>query len=297
MERIFIYQIQEAEAGQTLLDFLRAKGYSRHMLTGFKTSPGSLLLNNGIARGHALLGVGDCIRVRLADEKASEKIPPVFMPLHILYEDEDILVLNKAADTPIHPSVGNYENTLANGVAWYYAQKGEAYVFRCINRLDRDTTGALILAKNALSAAVLSAQMKAREIHRTYLALAEGKTPLSGTIQAPIARVDSSAILREVNYKTGESACTHFQRLDFHNGLSLLELHLESGRTHQIRVHMKHLGFPLTGDFLYNPNFSHIHRQALHSYQLVFRHPITGKALIFQAPVPEDMRRAFLSED
>lgn len=296
MERIFVYKIQEKEAGQYLLDFLRAKGYSRHMLTNFKNTPGSLLLNHEKARGHAVLKAGDCIRVRLLDDKASEKIPPVPMPLHILYEDEDILVLNKAADTPIHPSIGNYENTLANGVSWYYTQKGESFVFRCINRLDRDTTGALIVAKNALSAAILSAQMKTRQIHRTYLALAEGKTPLYGTINAPIARMDSSAILREVNYETGEPACTHFQRLGFCNGLSLLELHLETGRTHQIRVHMKHIGFPLTGDFLYHPNFSHIKRQALHSYQLEFKHPITGKSLIFQAPIPEDMKKAFTGD-
>lgn len=294
MERLLSYTITAKEQGISILDFLRKKGYSKHLLTGFKTGRGSLLLNGKSPFFHSTLKEGDELRVCLLDETASEKIPPVKMELQILYEDEDLLVLNKPADTPIHPSQGNYENTLANGVAWYYEQKGQAFVYRCINRLDRDTTGALVLAKNSLSAAVLSARMKAREIRRTYLALVDGLPPLTGSVNAPIGRVPGSSIERCVDFSSGEQAVTHYERLATDNGLSLLELHLETGRTHQIRVHMKYAGFPLIGDYLYNPDFSRINRQALHSYQLEFLHPITGVPLLFQAPVPEDMKKAFV---
>ena len=209
----------------------------------------------------------------------------------------DLLIVNKPANMPIHPSLGNYENTLANGVSYYYAQKGEEFVYRCVNRLDRDTTGALILAKNALSAAILSAQMRNRQIRRTYLALVEGVPPEKGTISAPIARVEGSTIQREVNFYSGEPAVTHFERLSVRNGCSLMELHLETGRTHQIRVHMKYLGYPLPGDYLYHPHYERIQRQPLHSYQLEFTHPVTGTDMLFTAPVPEDFCRAYYISD
>lgn len=196
---------------------------------------------------------------------------------------------------PVHPSAGNYENTLANGIAWYFAEKGEDFVYRCINRLDRDTTGALILAKNPLSAAILSVQMKKRQIRRTYLALVDGLLPDAGTINAPIARMEGSVITREVNFETGESAITHYERLAAGKEYSLAELHLETGRTHQIRVHMKYIGHPLPGDYLYNPDYRRINRQPLHSYQLEFTHPITGKVMLFIAPLPIDFISAFYS--
>lgn len=296
MERILTYWITEEKEGQKVLNFLRREGFSKHILTGLKTTPQGLLLNGSRPFGDTLLKKGDCLQVRLVDETPSEKIIPTPMELHILYEDEDLLVINKEADVPVHPSIGNYENTLANGVAWYYGQKGQDFIFRCINRLDRDTTGALILGKNAYSAAKLSQMMRNRQIQRTYLALAKGKTPKMGTISAPIGRVRESAILRQVDFRSGEAACTHYQRLDYRNDLSLLELHLDTGRTHQIRVHMQYLGYPLIGDYLYYPSYDRIGRQALHSYQLTLVHPVTGKPLLFQAPVPRDMTEAFLKE-
>ena len=236
----------------------------------------------------------DVLRILVPEETGSEEsILPVKMSLDILYEDEDILVLNKPADMPVHPSAGNYENTLANGVAWYYRQQGETFVYRCINRLDRDTTGVLVLAKNPLSGALLSTQMKQRRIHRTYLALTDGIPPEKGTVCAPIARVNDSVITREVNFERSEPAVTHYERLAVSNGYALVELHLETGRTHQIRVHMNYIGCPLPGDFLYHPVFDRIGRQALHSFQLEFEHPITKEPLRFLAPVPEDFRKAF----
>lgn len=293
MDRIVNYQIEDKDAGTEILSFLRSRGFSRHILTGMKADKHAILLNSQRGYGHSLLKTGDQLQVRILETESSSKIIPIQMEFSILYEDEDILVINKPANMPIHPSLGNYENTLANGVAFYYAQKGESFVYRCVNRLDRDTTGALILAKNALSAAILSRQMRNRQIRRTYLALVEGIPPERGTVSAPIARVEGSTIEREVNYESGESTVTHFERLAVGNGCSLVELHLETGRTHQIRVHMKHLGYPLPGDYLYHPVYDRIRRQPLHSYQLSFTHPLTGDRMLFTAPVPDDFQKAF----
>ncbi|EJX03554.1 ribosomal large subunit pseudouridine synthase D, partial [gut metagenome] len=212
MERIVTYEIRENDQGKELLSFLRSQGFSRHLLTAMKADQKAIRLNGERGYGRTLLKTGDRLTVRILETEASPHIVPKKLPLSILYEDEDLLVINKPADMPVHPSLGNYENTLANAVAYYFASQGKSFVYRCINRLDRDTTGALILAKNALSAAILSSQMKQRQIHRTYLALAKGKTPPSGTISAPIARVEGSTIEREVNFQTGEAAVTHFQR-------------------------------------------------------------------------------------
>ena len=253
---------------------------------------GNVLVNGTPVKGSCRVKCDDEV-VFSVPESVEPDIEPENIPLDILYEDEDILVLNKPADMPVHPSAGNYENTLANGVAWYYKQQGKAFVYRCINRLDRDTTGVLVLAKNPLSGALLSAQMKQRQIRRTYLALTDGIPPERGTISAPVARMDASVITREVNFERGEAAVTHYERLAVNNGYALVELHLDTGRTHQIRVHMKYIGCPLPGDFLYHPVFDRIGRQALHSFQLEFAHPITGEPMCFLAPVPEDFRRAF----
>jgi 23S rRNA pseudouridine1911/1915/1917 synthase len=203
---------------------------------------------------------------------------------------------------PVHPSLHNYENTLANALMYYFAQKGEAFIFRCINRIDRDTTGLVLVAKHAISAGILSGQMQRREISRTYYALVSpipAKT--QGTIDAPITRKGESVIEREVNFKTGERAVTHYKVLQTsaHYPCALLSLTLDTGRTHQIRVHMQYIGCPLVGDSLYDsdtkyPDNEIIHklmnRQALHSGQLTFRHPVTGKEMTFTSKLPEDMR-------
>ena len=293
MDRIFHYQITENERGTTVLDFLRKKGFSRHILSSMKADKEALTRNGQRIGGREQLLAGDYFRVRLLETVDSDGIIPVSMPLSILYEDEDILVINKPADMPVHPSIGNYTNTLANGVAAYLDAKDEHSPFRCINRLDRDTSGALILAKNAFSAAVLSTQMRNRQIRRTYLAVVEGITPPNGTISAPISRVDDSVIERHVDFLHGEPAVTHYERLETKNEHSLLEIHLETGRTHQIRVHMGYIGHPLPADYLYHPEYDCFKRQPLHSLQLEFRHPVTDKPMCLLAPVSEDMCNAF----
>ena len=294
MQRIITYTISPEDSGISILSFLRNNGFSKHILTTMKRADHAILLNGQPSFAKTALKEQDVLRILVPEEAGSEEsILPVKIPLNIRYEDEDILVLNKPADMPVHPSAGNYENTLANGVAWYYRQQGETFVYRCINRLDRDTTGVLVLAKNPLSGALLSTQMKQRRIRRTYLALTDGIPPEKGTVRAPIARVNDSVITREVNFERGEPAVTHYERLAVSNGYALVELHLETGRTHQIRVHMNYIGCPLPGDFLYHPVFDRIGRQALHSFQLEFEHPITKEPLRFLAPVPEDFRKAF----
>lgn len=296
MERIFEYQITAAEEGRKIGDFLREKGYSRHLLRQLKETEDGLLRNAQPTFTTVALKAGDRIRVRLLKKaEGSEAIMPAPLPFEIVYEDEDLLVVNKPADMPIHPSFQNHGNTLADALTWHYQQHGEDFVYRCINRLDRDTTGLLIVAKHLLSASILSDMVGKREIHREYLAIVKGIPPENGTISAPIGRKKGSAILREVNFETGEPAVTHFARLEIRNGLSLVSLKLETGRTHQIRVHMGYIGCPLIGDYLYYPECSRISRQALHSHRLSFLHPITGKALSFTAPLPEDMEKAFWS--
>ncbi|MDD3339243.1 MAG: RluA family pseudouridine synthase [Lachnospiraceae bacterium] len=290
MNRIFQYPITETEAGVTIEHFLRAHGYSRHILIHLKKTHEGIKRNDLWARTCDVLHRGDILQITILEEASSENIIPVAMDLDIVYEDEDIMVLNKPADMPIHPSQNNYDNTLANGVAAYFAAKNQPFVYRCINRLDRDTTGLLILAKHMLSSAILSQMMVNREIHRTYRAIVEGcPVPAAGVIDAPIGRVEGSAIERGVDFTHGERAVTHYRVLASNNELSLMELQLETGRTHQIRVHMKYLGHPLIGDYLYYPDFARISRQALHSYGLEFQHPITKNPLHFTCPLPADM--------
>lgn len=289
MKRIFTYTIPADYHGQTLLSFLKDQKFSSQIITNLKRTENGILLNGVWGRVRDLLHVGDILTITLVEIDISENIVPVNLPLDIVYEDEDLMVINKNTNTPIHPSQGNYDNTLANAVAYYYQTKGEHFTYRCINRLDRDTTGLLILAKHMYSASLLSDMVQKRQIHREYLALATGLVPESGVIEAPIGRVDGSTILRQVDFEHGDYAKTNFRRISYQNGYSLVSLKLDTGRTHQIRVHMKHLGHPLPGDFLYNPDYSVIKRQALHSHALGFLHPITKEPMEFKAELPEDM--------
>lgn len=290
MKRILEYIIPKEYEGQPLLTYLKDKQYSSQIITHLKRTKNGILLNGIWGRVRDVLHEDDKLTITLIENETSENIVATQLPLDIIYEDEDLMVINKAADTPIHPSQGNYDNTLANAVAHYYAVKNEPFVYRCINRLDRDTTGLLILAKNMYSASLLSNMVQNREIHREYLAIATGFVSDTGIIEAPIARVDGSTIERCVDESHGDYACTRYKRIAYKNGYSLVSLKLDTGRTHQIRVHMKHIGHPLPGDFLYNPDYTVIHRQALHSHRLKFVHPITGENMIFVAELPDDMK-------
>lgn len=324
MTRIFTYTIPKQDAGKTILDFLKARGYSHAVLVHLKKTPESILLNGIWEHMATVPSTGDTLKVILTENSSSPNIIPEYLPLDIVYEDADLLIVNKPAGMPVHPSRRHPAGTLANAVCGYFAMQNIPYTFRCINRLDRDTTGLILLAKHMLSSAILSSSVAARTVHREYLAIAEGLVPESGIIDAPIARKDFPSVERQVDFSHGECAITHYKRLSYtnhpayENGLSLLSLHLETGRTHQIRVHMKYLCHPLIGDFLYNPatsarscSFTAIHsaaefspaekevspeiikRQALHSYRLQFTHPITGCSMEFSAPLPADMLQFF----
>ena len=292
MKRIFNYHITKTDEQEhkNILGFLKSRGYSHAVITHLKCTEKGIEKNSEWARVSDVLKEGDLLTIRLIEDEGSSQILPVHIPLTIVYEDEDLMIINKPAGMPIHPSQGNHDNTLANALCYYFKEKGIPFTYRCINRLDRDTTGLLIVAKHMYSASLLSNMVAKREIHREYLALATGEVPEEGVITAPIARKEDSTIERVVDEERGEFARTNFRRLEYKNGYSLVSLILDTGRTHQIRVHMKHLGHPLPGDFLYNPDYSFIKRQALHSYRLSFVHPILMKEFEFIAPLPDDMK-------
>ena len=294
MERTITYHIDAHADGLRTEQFLRRHGYSCQNLTQMKKMPESILINGVWSYMRTPLSAGDTLTVHIRETESSPNIPPVDLPLYIVYEDEDIIVVNKPAGMPVHPSLHNYRNSLANALMYYYQQQGKPFIFRCTNRLDRDTSGLTVVAKHMVSSGILSAMTARHKIRREYLAIVRGHvTPPSGTINAPIGRAGTPLIERRIDFAHGERAVTHYRVVKEKNGHSLVSLVLETGRTHQIRVHMKYLGFPLVGDYLYNPDMEYIQRQALHSHSLAFRHPITGEDLKFEAELPEDMLRIF----
>ncbi|MDF2889551.1 MAG: pseudouridine synthase, RluA family [Lacrimispora sp.] len=286
------YLITEASDHKTIEKYLLEQGYSQSLIRHLRNTENSITAGGNAVYTTYRLMPGEVLTITFPEEKNSENIVPTEMPIDILFEDEHLLVINKAAGIPIHPSQGNFHNTLANGLAWYFQEKQEPFTFRAINRLDRDTTGLLIIAKNPLSACILSDMVKKHEIHRRYLAVVLGELPLEGIIDSPIARTHDSTIERCVDPVNGDPAKTYFRRLyyDSVTGHSLAGLRLETGRTHQIRVHLKSIGYPLPGDFLYNPDYRYIKRQALHSFRLNFIHPIIRVPLFFEAALPADMQ-------
>ena len=292
MNRNIDYIIDEDSAGLRVEQFLRRKRYSGQNLSEIKRMPKSILVNGVHYYMRQELSTGDHLQVRICETQNSEKIPPTKLPRDIIYEDEDLLVLNKPAGMPIHPSLNNYTNSIANALAYYFQSQGKPFIFRCCNRLDRDTSGLTIVSKHLVSGSILSDMTKYREVHREYLAIARGSvTPSEGTIQAPLGRKEGTIIERTVDWEHGEDAVTHYKVVKEANGHSLVSLRLETGRTHQIRIHMKYLGYPLIGDYLYNPDMEYMTRQALHSHHMEFTHPITGEHMSFTAPLPEDMAR------
>ena len=314
MIRIIHYNLPEnnsTTSPSTIKGFLRSRGYSVQNLKILKQLPDGILLNNVPAHVNARLTPGAVLTVQIKEELCSENVAPVPLPLEIVYEDEDLLVVNKPAGMPTHPSQNNHDNTLANALAYYFQQKGEPFVFRCIGRLDRDTSGLTVIAKHFVSAGILGELVAEKAMHasqatsgeifsaarpqvftREYLAITRGPViPAEGTVSAPLGRKPGSVIERCVDYENGEPAVTHYRVLEEKNGYSLISLILETGRTHQIRIHLKHLGHPLVGDYLYNPDYEVISRQALHSHRLSFPHPMTGEPMEFLAPLPEDMQR------
>lgn len=289
MERVIKYHIDHNKP-ITVSAFLKSHGYSSSLLKQIKQRSGGLLVSDEQVFTNHVLKSGDILWVKITDEKSSENIIPIDRELDIVFEDEDLLIINKPCGMPIHPVHQNRENTLANAVCGYYARQGLVFVFRAPHRLDKNTSGLMIVSKNLLSASILFDMVQRRQILREYLAIVRGVAPINGEITAPIARAKDSILERCVDFEKGEFAKTSYERLECVNGHSLLKVTLSTGRTHQIRVHLKHIGFPIVGDFLYCDDFTKIQRQALHSYHLSFLHPVTKYPLEFFCPMPQDMQ-------
>ena len=289
MEREILYIIDGEY--KDIQDYLKSKGYSASNIIDLKKYENGIMLNGVWAYMNQKPAVNDRLLVRVCENRKSENIVPVDINLDIKYEDDDIIVINKAGDMPIHPSLNNYENSLANALMHYY--NGKNFVFRCINRLDKDTTGLTIVAKHFLSAGILNIAMQNRQIKRVYNAIVkdEGRLPDADTIDLPIAREDDTLIKRKVS-SDGQRAVTHFKVLQRFEKYSLIELRLETGRTHQIRVHMSYIGAPLVGDYLYNDNDygKSFLRPLLHSKSLEFIHPITGERMYLECDLPVDFK-------
>ena len=260
-----------------------------------KRLPDGILLDGERVFTNALVRRGQTLSLRV-DTPEAVLLPPSEGPLSILYEDEDLLVLNKAAGLPVHPGPGHPVNTVGNFLSNYYKKKGEIAAFHPVNRLDRGTSGLMAVAKHPYAQERLKQALHTGEFQRTYLAVCQGvPQPRAGVVEAPIGR-EEGALLRRIVRPDGKPARTSYQVVQEVGGRSLIRLELQTGRTHQIRVHMAYLGHPLTGDFLYGQEEGEIERPALHSAQIRLIHPITGKEISLSAPLPQDMK-ALLSDD
>lgn len=284
------FVVEKEEEGLLREFLLEQKGLSRKSLSKIKQK-GRLLVNGRDVTVRAMLQEGDKVTVIFPEEEMSSYLKPEPMPLDIIYEDEEILLINKPAHVCVHPTSSHKEGTLANGVIHYWQKKGWTRTFHAVSRLDMDTSGLILIAQNRFSHHQLAKQQRARQIERRYYALVEGVVAdEEGVIEAPIGRKAGSIIEREVR-SDGQYAKTLFWVRRRYTNYTWLELQLVTGRTHQIRVHLKHIGHPLLGDQLYGGSQTLITRQALHAYALRFKHPRTARPLSFQAPLPEDMNR------
>ena len=280
---------------QLLRDFLQQHGISKRALTAIKYEGGRILVNGEEQTVRRMLHTGDLVEVIYPPEQISSSMKPENLPLRILYEDEFLLVTEKPAGQSTIPSREHPSGSLANALTGYYRTIGLQSAVHIVTRLDRDTSGLVLIAKHSHVHHLFSEQQKSRSIKRMYTALAEGTgLPDSGVIELPIGRKPDSIIEREVR-EDGQYACTRFKVAGRSALCTLVELRLLTGRTHQIRVHLAAAGHPLAGDGLYGGSLTLIDRQALHCGSLSFIHPITGDALSFSCRLPGDIRKAAAS--
>lgn len=277
--REIVYTVPQSFEGAQAQDYLKALGFSRRALIRLKNS-GGLSGSGGLLRMVDLIHAGDRIIVRLPEESASplSLLPNNDLYAPIVYQDEDVVVFNKPPFMPVHPSIRHYDDTLAN----LFTARFPGLVFRPVNRLDRNTSGLCVCARSGFAAAALS-----KSVEKVYYAITDGIPP-GNTVDQPIGRTDSSIIKRCVTPE-GKPAVTHFNAVGGNGRRALLRITLETGRTHQIRVHMAYLGFPLCGDEMYGGDCSGINRQALHCGEVSFTQPVTHERIKVTAPLPEDM--------
>ncbi len=257
---------------------------SARTLAKLKKIQGAILLNGKPVRAVDPVKMDDIICIDVP-KSTSDGVVPVNLPLDVVYEDDFLVVLNKPPFMPVHPTKVHQQDTLANALAYYAESKGESFTFHAVNRLDRNTSGLVLVAKDRHTASVLSQT----EITKHYTAFAHGKIAEKGTVNAPIALRDDSKIVRKV-CDWGKPSITHFEPVDDYEDFTVLKLVLETGRTHQIRCHMSYIGHPLLGDDLYGGNLDKINRHALHCGYISFFHPIKNDIMEFKADLPDDMK-------
>ena len=279
------------ENNKTIKQILKERLFiSDRLLTFLKKNSLILYNNDKITNLNILARLNSTVTVDLNFEEDNNNIVPIKMDLKIIYEDEALLIIDKPAGIPVHPSILHYTNSLSNGVKYYFDSINLKKKIRPVNRLDRNTSGVVIFAKNQYIQECLIHQMQTKEFKKTYLAVVEGHLKkLNGTIDAPITRKENSIIERCVA-ENGEKSITHYKVLkqNFEKNYDIVECLLETGRTHQIRVHLSYIGHPLIGDTLYGNNSKYISRQALHAYKVEFIHPITNKLTQFTSDLPKD---------
>lgn len=285
--------IDDGHDGMLLRDYLHSELHLSHRtLSAIKYKGGQLLVDGQEQTVRRTLHKGEELRIVMPPEEPSDFLISEPLPLDIVYEDESLVVVNKQAGIPVIPSHQYPSGTLANGLLHYFEKENLASTVHIVNRLDRNTSGLMLVAKNRFSHERFFKMQKKKQIHRRYLAFAEGLIHHDeGIIDAPIGRKEGSAIERKVDWLDGRRSITEYKVLKRYSDRTLIAVRLLTGRTHQIRVHFSSLGHPLLGDDLYGGGEDKIPRQALHSFELVFTHPFTGESFHLHAPLPEDMTR------
>lgn len=277
------YIIDEKYDSQKVIAYLRGEAkFSARLVNSLKRIENGITLNGSHIRTVDILHQGDILAVNIPEDNAS--IEAIDYPLDIVYEDDDILVINKPAGLAMHPTHNHQGDTLANAVAAYFQNKGKNVTFRAVGRLDKNTSGIVLCALNKLAASKL-----AGSFHKVYYAVAGGEFHGSGTIDKPIYRPDPMKTLRAAG-ETGDYAITHWESLWTDGEMSLLRINLETGRTHQIRVHFSSVGAPLCGDDMYGSIDTRISRSALHCGEMSLIHPVNGERMEFTVPFPQDFR-------
>ena len=293
------YIIDSDLDGLTVLDFFkRADGISRTLCKRLKFLPDGILLNGEKVTVRAKLHTGDKLSLAIEDTEPSQNLSAVDIPLSIIFEDEDIVLPNKPSFMPTHPSHDHYDDTVANALAFRYKEATPPFVFRPVNRLDRNTSGLVLIARNRIAASKLSSALQEGRISKTYVALLDGYLAEDeGNIETYIRRCGDSIIVRENCDRCGggDYALTKYRVICRGGGHTLVFATPVTGRTHQLRVHFAGLGSPISGDDLYGGGNKLISRHALHAYSLTFPLPSTDEEITLYAPLQEDMRRAISS--